>query len=185
MQTRMISSYRVCIDYKKFNLAMKKDNYPLPFIDQILERLGGHKFYYFLDGYLGYNQIAVHEYDLEKTTFTCLVGSFSFKRMPFGLCSASATFQQCMNALFSNFIGEYFEIFMDDFSVSSISFDKCLTNLEQVLKICVDINLVQSWEKPILWCNRGFAWATLSTKTESRWTKPRWRSSCCPCSKTT
>ena len=52
-----------------------------------------------------------------------------------------------MNALFSDFIGEFLEIFMDDFSVFGLSFDKCLTSLEQVLKMCVQNNLVLSWEK--------------------------------------
>ena len=89
----------------------------------------------------------MHEHDQEKTTFTCLVGTYAFKRIPFGLCNAPTTFQMCMNALFYNFIGELLEICMDDFSVFGISFNNCLTNLEQVLKICVQNNLVLSWEK--------------------------------------
>ena len=147
MQTRIVSGHRVCIDYWKLNLATKKDHYPLPFTDKILEKLVGQEFYCFLDGYSGYNQIVVHEHDQEKTTFTCPVGTYAFKRMPFGLCNAPATFQRCMNALFSDFIGEFFEIFMDDFYVFGVSFDNCLSNLEQVLKICVQNNLVLSWEK--------------------------------------
>ena len=107
MQTRVVSGHRVFIDYRKLNEAKKKDHYPLPFTDQILERLAEQKFYCFLDGYSGYNQIAVHEYDQEKTTFTCPVGTFAFKRMPFGLCNAPATFQRCMNALFSKYIGVF------------------------------------------------------------------------------
>ena len=79
----------------------------------------------------------MHEHDQEKITFTCLVGTYAFKRMPFGLCNAPETFQRCMNALFSDFIREFLEIFMDDFSVFGISFDNCLTNLEHVLKIGV------------------------------------------------
>ena len=67
--------------------------------------------------------------------------------MPFCLCSAPATFQRCMNALFSDFIGEFLEILIDDFFVFGVSFDNCVTNLEQVLKICVQNNLVLSWEK--------------------------------------
>ena len=117
MQTRIVSGHHVCIDYRKLNLATKKDHYPLPFTDQILEKLAGQEFYYFLDGYSGYNQIAVHEHDQEKTTFTCPVGTYAFKRMPFGLCNAPAIFQRCMNALFSDFIGEFLEVFMDDFFV--------------------------------------------------------------------
>ena len=147
MPTIIVSGNRVCIDHRKLNLATKKDHYPLPFTNQILEKLAGQKFYCFLDGYSGYNQIALHEYDQEKTTFTCPVGNYAFKRMPFGLCNEPATFQRCMNALFADYIGEFLEIFMDDFLIFGISFDECLTNLEKVLKICVQNNLVLSWEK--------------------------------------
>ena len=164
MQTRIVSGHRVCIDYRKLNLATKKDHYPLPFIDQILEKLAGQEFYCFLDGYSGYNQIALHEHDQEKTTFTCSVGTYSFKRMPFGLCNAPATFQRCMNALFSDFIGEFLEIFMDDFSVFGVLFDNCLTNLEQVLKICVQNNIVLSWEKSHFMVQEGIVLCHIISK---------------------
>ena len=71
----------------------RKDHYPLPFIDQILDRLIGHSHYCFLDGYSGYNQIAIAPEDEDKTTLTCPYGTFAFRRMPFGLCNAPATFQ--------------------------------------------------------------------------------------------
>ena len=164
MQTRVVSGHRVCIDYRKLNEATKKDHYPLPFTDQILDRLVGQKFYCFLDGYSRYNQIAVHEYDQEKTTFTCHVGTFAFKRMTFGLCNAPATFQRCMNALFSEYIGVFLEIFMDDFSVFGMSFDECLTNLEQVLKICVQNNLVLSWEKSHFMVHEGIVLGHIISK---------------------
>ena len=73
-----------------------KDHFPLPFMDQILERIEGHEFYYLLDGYSGYNQIEIALEDKEKTTFTCPFGTFAYRRMPFGLCNAPATFQKCM-----------------------------------------------------------------------------------------
>ena len=164
MLTRIVLGHRVCIDYRKLNLATKKDHYPLPFTDQILEKLAGQRFYCFLDGYLGYNQIAVHEYDQEKTTFTCHVGTYAFKRMPFGLWNAPATFQRCMNALFADYIGEFLEIFMDDFSVFGISFDECLTNLEKVFKICVQNNLILSWEKSHFMVQEGIVLGHLINK---------------------
>ena len=80
------------MDYKKLNDATRKDHYPLPFIDQMLERLAIRDFYYFLDGYSGYNQIAIAPEDQEKTIFTYPYGTFAFRRMPFGLCNAPATF---------------------------------------------------------------------------------------------
>jgi hypothetical protein len=57
--TRIQSGWRVCIDYRKLNAATRKDHFPLPFIDQMVERLAGHKYYCFLDGYSGYNQVPV------------------------------------------------------------------------------------------------------------------------------
>ncbi|KAJ0886463.1 putative nucleotidyltransferase, Ribonuclease H [Helianthus annuus] len=145
--TRPVTGWRICIDYRKLNAATSKDHFPLPFIDQIVEKLAGQKFYCFLDGYSGYNQIAIHPEDQAKTTFTCPYGTFAFRRMPFGLCNAPATFQRCMMSIFSDMVGESLEIFMDDFSIFGSSFDTCLDQLEKVLKRCVEKNLVLSWEK--------------------------------------
>ena len=104
----------MCIDYKKLNTATKKDHYPLPFIDQLLDRLVGHSHYCFFNGYSGYNKIAIAAKDQEKTTFTCPYGTFAFRMMPFGLCNAHATFQRCMMSMFSDLVEEVMEIFMDD-----------------------------------------------------------------------
>jgi hypothetical protein len=90
--TRIQLGWRVCIDYRKLNTATKKDHFPLPFIDQMVERLARHKYYCFLDGYSGYNQVSVDLEDQEKTMFTCPFGTFTYRRMPFGLCNAFVTF---------------------------------------------------------------------------------------------
>ncbi|XP_022856117.1 uncharacterized protein LOC111377277, partial [Olea europaea var. sylvestris] len=126
---RLVTGWRVCIDYRKLNNATRKDHFPLPFIDQMLERLAGHSHYCFLDGYSGYNQIVIAPEDQEKTTFTCPYGTFEFRRMPFGLCNAPATFQRCMMAIFSDMVEKYIEVFMDDFSAFEDSFDDCLNRL--------------------------------------------------------
>ncbi|KAL0885551.1 hypothetical protein Bca101_009534 [Brassica carinata] len=123
--TRTITGHRMCIDYRKLNSASRKDHFPLPFIDQMLERLANHPFYCFLDGYSGFFQIPIHPNDQEKTTFTCPYGTFAYRRMPFGLCNAPATFQRCMMSIFSDLIEDIVEVFMDDFSVSRI-FAFCL-----------------------------------------------------------
>nr|GEU81244.1 hypothetical protein [Tanacetum cinerariifolium] len=94
--TRLVTGWRVCIDYKKLNDATRKDHCPLPFMDQMLERLEGNEFYCFLDGFFGYFQILINLPDQEKTTFTCPYGTFAYRRMPFGLCNAPGTFQRCM-----------------------------------------------------------------------------------------
>jgi len=124
--TRTITGWRMCIDYRKLNSMTRKDHFPLPFMDQILERVAGHEFYCFLDGYSGYNQIEIALEDQEKTTFTCPFGTFAYRRMPFGLCNAPATFQRCMLSIFSDMVEPFLEIFMDDFSVFGDSFDDCL-----------------------------------------------------------
>ena len=78
--TRTVTGWRVCIDYRKLNTANRKDHFPLPFIDQMLDRLAGHHHFCFLDGYSGYNQIAIAPEDQEKTTFTCPYGTFDFEK---------------------------------------------------------------------------------------------------------
>ncbi|CAN6542464.1 unnamed protein product [Malus baccata var. baccata] len=144
---RIQTGWRVCIDYRKLNTTTRKDHFPLPFIDQMLERLAGYAFYCFLDGYSGYNQIVIAPEDQEKTTFTCPFGTFAYRRMPFGLCNAPATFQRCMMSIFSDYVEKIIEVFMDDFSVFGDSFDSCLHNLSLILKRCVETNLVLNWEK--------------------------------------
>ena len=145
--TRTVTGWRVCMDYRRLNKATRKDHFPLPFIDQMLDRLAGKEYYCFLDGYSGYNQIAIAPEDQEKTTFTCPYGTFAFRRMPFGLCNAPATFQRCMMSIFIDMVEKFLEVFMDDFSVFGDSYDDCLRNLEQVLQRCEETNLVLNWEK--------------------------------------
>ena len=147
LPSRTVTGWRICIDYRKLNKATRKDHFPLPFLDQMLDRLAGHEYYCFLDGYSGYNQIAIALEDQEKTTFTCPYGTFAFRRMPFGLCNAPGTFQRCMMAIFSDMVEKTIEIFMDDFSVMGNSFDNCLENLSAVLARCEETNLVLNWEK--------------------------------------
>ncbi|GJU95896.1 reverse transcriptase domain-containing protein [Tanacetum coccineum] len=132
--TRLVTGWRVCIDYRKLNEATRKDHFPLPFMDQMLERLAGNQYYCFLDGFLGYFQIPIDQKDQEKTTFTCPYGTFAYRRMPFGLCNAPGTFQRCMMAIFHDMIEKTMEVFMDDFSVFGDSFSTCLSHLEKNVK---------------------------------------------------
>ncbi|CAN6573221.1 unnamed protein product [Malus baccata var. baccata] len=147
VHTRIQTGWRVCIDYRKLNATTRKDHFPLPFIDQMLERLAGYAFYCFLDGYFGYNQIVITPEDQEKATFTCPFGTFAYRRMPFDLCNAPATFQRCMMSIFSDYVEKIIEVFMDDFSIFGDSFDGCLHNRSLILKRCVETNLVLNWEK--------------------------------------
>ncbi|GJU53614.1 reverse transcriptase domain-containing protein [Tanacetum coccineum] len=126
--TRTVTGWRVCIDYRKLNEVTTKDHFPLPFMDQMLERHVGNKYFCFLDGFFGYFQIPIDPNDQEKTTFACPFGTYAYRRMPFGLCNAPATF-------------------MDDFSIFRNSFDTCLNNLDKMLQRCKDSHLVLNWEK--------------------------------------
>nr|GEX45462.1 hypothetical protein [Tanacetum cinerariifolium] len=92
--TRLVTGWRVCINYRKLNEATHKDHFPLPFMDQMLERLARNEYYCFLNGFSSYFQISIDPKDQEKTTFMCPYGTFAYRRMPFGLCNAPGTFQR-------------------------------------------------------------------------------------------
>ena len=145
--THIQNGWWVYINYRKLNVVTLKDHFPLPFIDQMLERLAGHSYYYFLDGYSSYFHIAIALEDQEKMTFTFPFGIFAYRRMPFGLCNAPTSFQRCMVSIFSNYIEHIIEVFMDDFIVYGDSFDNCLHNLILVLQRCIEINLVLNSNK--------------------------------------
>ncbi|CAM8892752.1 unnamed protein product [Rhodiola kirilowii] len=145
--TRVKNGWRMCIDYRKLNVVTRKDHFPLPFIDQMLDRLAGKPYFCFLDGFSRYNQIPIAPEDQEKTTFTCPFGTFAFRRMSFGLCNAPGTFQRVVTSIFSDMIGEFIEVFMDDFTIHGDTFDACLSNLNTVLERCVSMNLVLNYEK--------------------------------------
>ncbi|GJX37561.1 reverse transcriptase domain-containing protein [Tanacetum coccineum] len=127
--------------------ATRKDHFPLPFMDQMLERLAGNEYYCFLNGFSGYFQIPIDPHDQEKTTFTCPYGTFAYRRIPFGLCNAPGTFQRCMMAIFHDMIEKMMEVFMDDFSVFGNSFENCLSHVDKMLQRCEDTNLCLNWEK--------------------------------------
>ncbi|XP_013728551.1 uncharacterized protein LOC106432247 [Brassica napus] len=95
----------------------------------------------------GFFQIPIHPDDQEKTTFTCPYGTYAYRRMPFGLCNAPATFQRCMMSIFTDLIEDIMEVFIDDFSVYGSSFSVYLSNLCRVLKTCEEKHLVLNWEK--------------------------------------
>ncbi|GJV32720.1 reverse transcriptase domain-containing protein [Tanacetum coccineum] len=145
--TRLVTGWRVCIEYQKLNDATRKDHFSLPFMDQMLKSLAGNEFYYFLDGFSGYFQIPIDPQDQEKTTFTCPYGTFAYQRMSFDLCNAPGTFQRCMVAILHDMIEKTMEVFMDDFLVFGDSFSSCLSHLDMMPKRCEDTNLVLNWEK--------------------------------------
>nr|GEV56510.1 reverse transcriptase domain-containing protein [Tanacetum cinerariifolium] len=152
---RLVTGWRVFIDYRKLKDATRTDHFSLPFMDQMLERLAENEFYCFLDGFLGYFQIPIDPQDQEKTTFTCLYETSAYRRMPFGLCNALGTFQRCMMSIFHDMIKKTMEVFMDDFLVFWDSFLSCLINLDKMLNHCEETNFVLNWEKCHFMCREG------------------------------
>nr|GFB37882.1 reverse transcriptase domain-containing protein [Tanacetum cinerariifolium] len=130
--TRLVIGWRVCIDYRKLNEATSKDHFPLPFMDQMLERLAGNEYYCFLDGFSGYFQIPIDPRDQEKTTFTAHIGRFPIVA--------------CLSTM---------EVFMDDFSVFGNSFENCLSRLDKMLQMCEDTKLCLNWGKSHFMVNEG------------------------------
>nr|GEU90197.1 reverse transcriptase domain-containing protein [Tanacetum cinerariifolium] len=164
--TRLVMGWRVCIDYHKLNEATQKDHFPLPFMDQMLERLAGNQYYCFLDGFSGYFQIPIDPKDQEKITFTYPYETFAYRRIPFRLCNAPGMFQRCMMAIFHDMIEKTMKVFMDDFSVFGNSFQSCLSHLERMLKRCEDTNLCLNWEKSHFMVKKGIV---LGHKISKQW----------------
>jgi len=107
----------ICMDYMWLNSLTKKDPYHFPFIDEVLNSVTHKELYSFLDGFSGYNQVKIKAKDREKTTFIIEWGAFVFMVMPFGLCNALATFQQAITKAFWEYIGEFMQVFLDDFTI--------------------------------------------------------------------
>ena len=131
---------RVCQDFRKLNAATKKDYFPLPFTDIILDHVSGQECYSFLDGFSGYNQVSIRAEDQLKTTFTTEWGTFAFNRMPFGLCNAPGTFQRLMMDIFRDFLRYFLEVFIDDFAVFSKR-DQHLGFLKETFQRCRETGL--------------------------------------------
>ncbi|MCO5610817.1 hypothetical protein L7F22_065058 [Adiantum nelumboides] len=110
---------RVCVDYKKLNVQIIKDQFPLPFTNMMLDEIAGHEMYSFLDGYSGYNQLKIAPEDQSKTTFVIEWEEFMYLVMPFRLCNAPVTSQRCMMEVFSEFLHKFLAIFVDDFTIYS------------------------------------------------------------------
>ena len=111
--------WRFCVDYRKLNNVTKKDRYPLPLINEIIDRLGGSKWFTSIDLASGYWQVEVAEEDKEKTAFITKYGLFEYNVMPFGLCNAPATFQRLMNTALGDILWKFVMDYIDDISIYS------------------------------------------------------------------
>ena len=126
---------RICVDYRQVNDATIKDNYPVPYIEHLLERVAGAEAYSFIDGFSGYNQISVVPEDQHKTSFPTEFGTFAYKQMPFGLTSALSTYQRAADHIFAARLRQGVESYVDDLCCHSkwhaplallrVTFEKC------------------------------------------------------------
>ncbi|KAK0578135.1 hypothetical protein LWI29_005686 [Acer saccharum] len=131
------SQWRMCVDFTDLNKACPKDSFPLPRIDQLVNATAGHETLSFMDAYLGYNQIKMHQPDEEKTAFTTDQGLYYYTVMPFGLKNAGATYQRLVNKMFARQIGRNMEVYVDDMLTKSITADKHINNLRETFDVLV------------------------------------------------
>ena len=127
---------RLCVDLRNLNQVSLKDNYPLPKMDHILQRVVGASRISLLDGFSGFNQILVHPDDQDKTTFTTPWGTFKYVKMPFGLKNAGATFQRTMDIAFAKEIHYFLVVYLDDLTPFSKSDQEHLKHLRQIFMTC-------------------------------------------------
>jgi ribonuclease HI len=127
---------RLCVDFRNLNKCSRKDNYPLPKMEHMLQKVSGSRVMSFIDGFSGYNQIAVHPEDREKTAFTTPWGTFMYEKMPFGLMNAGATFQRAMDIAFIGEKDKFVLIYLDDITVFSNSHELHLQHLRKTFLKC-------------------------------------------------
>ncbi|GKD60808.1 reverse transcriptase domain-containing protein [Tanacetum coccineum] len=159
--TRLVTGWRVCIDYRKLNEATRKDHFPIPFMDQMLERLAGNEYYCFLDGFSGYFQIPIDPHDQEKTTFTCPYGTFAYRRMPFVMQCTKAVPENkmlqrcedtnlCLNWEKSHFMVKECIVLGHKISKKGIEVDKAKIDVIAKLPHPTTVKGVRSFLAPIL-----------------------------------
>ena len=127
-------SMRMCIDYRGLNDITVKNNFPLPRIDDLHDRLGKARYFTKLDLYSGYHQIPIRPGDEHKTAFTSRYGTYEFLVMPFGLTNAPATFQTAMNALFTSWLDVFVIVYLDDILIYSATQEEHLKHVHQVME---------------------------------------------------
>ena len=124
------------MNLKKVNATTIKDSYPLSIMDHVLERVAGSVAYSFLDGFSGYNQMAIDPKDQHKTAFAIEWGIFAYKVMPLGITNALATFQRLMVHVFKEYLRDFLEVYMDDLCVHSLTKALHIEHLVKVFEQC-------------------------------------------------
>ena len=127
---------RLCVDFRNLNRSSLKDNYPLPKIEQILQKVVGAQRISMVDGFSGYNQISMHPDDKDKTAFTTPWGAFMYDKIPFGLMNAGATFHRAMDIAFVEEKDKFLVIYLDDITIFSQLDDEYLKHLKKTFLKC-------------------------------------------------
>jgi hypothetical protein len=127
---------RLCVDFRNLNKSSLKDNYPLPKMDHVLEKVVGANRMSMIDRFSVYNQITMNEQDREKIAFTTPWGTFMYDKMIFGLMNAGATFQRAMDIAFISERDKFVVIYLDDLTVFSKTHEEHLIHLKQTFEKC-------------------------------------------------
>ena len=127
---------RLCVDFRNLNHALDKDNYPVPPMEKLLQMVSGFELFSLLDGFSGYNQVLVAEEDRLKTTFRTRWGTFTYRRMPFGLINVGATFQRAMDIAFRGLIGRSAVVYLDDITIFSRKREENTFHLRHFFERC-------------------------------------------------
>jgi hypothetical protein len=125
---------RIFVDYRELNKATQKNHFPSPFINEVLDTLSGKKYFSFLDGFNGNNQIKISPKDQNKMNFTFPWGTFSYHVLPFGICNAPATFQWEILCVFTDLVNDSVKIYMDDFTPYGTEFEEAISNIENTFQ---------------------------------------------------
>ena len=136
-------SWRMCVDYRALNKITTKNAYPLPRVDDLIDKLTGAKFFSSLDLLSGYNQLRLRNTDVTKTAFKTTAGLFQYKVLCFGLCNAPSVFQAVMNKVFSTagILNQFVIVYMDDILIYSKTEEEHLQHIKQVIDILKKENL--------------------------------------------
>lgn len=150
---------RLCVDFRDLNRASLKDHHPLPSMEKILQCVSGSKCFSLLDSYSGYNQVLVKEEDQYKTTFTTKWGTMAYRRMPFGLSNAGATFQNAMDMAFHNLMYKFVLAYLDDITVYSKMLQITLVILHKFFRVVESLVYLLILRNVYLLCMKVSYWA--------------------------
>lgn len=142
---------RLCIDYRQLNKVTIKNRYPLPRIDDLMDRLVGARIFSKIDLRSGYHQIKVKDEDIQKTAFRTRYGHYEYTVMPFGVTNAPGVFMEYMNRIFHPYLDQFVVVFIDDILVYSKSEEEHVEHLRIVLQVLKEKRLYAKLSKCEFW----------------------------------